>query len=107
MKIFFFSNSNIYSSINLCFFGVRIVVGGVVDDEDDAAIADDIVANVDDACCVDGCNGRRVRFLVEILLWWTRKRPKKININLSFIYFIYSFYLSVNHLIFHRFAFHE
>lgn len=55
-----------YSSINLCFFGCRMMVVGVVvvvDEDDDGAI--DVDVNVKDVCCVDGCKGRRVRFLIE------------------------------------------
>lgn len=44
------------------------------DDEDDAGVID---VNVKDVCWVDGCNGRRVRFLIETLFGWTKEKEKE------------------------------
>lgn len=58
-----------YSSFSLCFFGCRMIV--VVVDDDEGVVEGETAVSDDDVCWVDGCNGRRARFLVEFLFEWT------------------------------------
>ena len=72
-----------YSSFNLCFFGCRTAVAvdevtvvmdngddddvdGEDIDEDEVEI--DVPCNVDEICGVDGCKGKRVRFLCDVFV---------------------------------------